>query len=250
MTFAISVVVGVLLGIAIGLLIVGERSTRSPFDLPLPAASVRKLRSKHSAARADLRRVLKVSRVTWFSLALALLVVAGCTDPNLETCETARSQSFVLQPPFACRIEQWPDGASVYPVNASGGEFLQLLDAGAAYAGPAQYDTVLKEPGVLAALPDGNCDWLPCHGGVPPVDAGAALPSSASCPPGFYLDGVHPSGEYTCRSKPPADDPIAERRGIIAQDAATELHGRIACAAGELAYASDFRHVGCGGGQS
>jgi hypothetical protein len=56
-------------------------------------------------------------------------------------------------------------------------------------------------------------------------------PTRASCPPGWYVDGARPSGEYDCRRVPTGDD---ERlpSGIVV-DHTTQppgvLDGRIFC---------------------
>lgn len=150
----------------------------------VPRASV--IRRARADQKADLRRALKGSRTSWFTLVLVLLVVGACVDPpgGEPSCEEARADSFVMKPQFVCRIEAWPLGYTMYPLpdhdgtpgqpEGTSGVFLQPVGdgTGAYYAGPAQYNTVLKQPGVLASTPDGNCAWLPCHGGVPPLDAG------------------------------------------------------------------------------
>lgn len=77
------------------------------------------------------------------------------------------------------------------------------------------------------------------------VVAAIAQPSIARCPIHSYVNGVRPSGEYTCRAAPPPGDPPAERHGILIDDHATEIHGRVTCARGEIAFARDFRTVAC-----
>lgn len=156
-------VCGFVIGLCVRPVVEGVRAgafNRQFGTTPLPPATCRSMRRARRARRLNISAAMLVS-----------LAIGACTQPNLETCELARTQSYELQPPFACRIEQWPEGATVYPIKG-GADFVQLLDGGAAYVGPAQYDTVLREPGVLAALLDGDCEWLLCHGGVPPVDAG------------------------------------------------------------------------------
>ena len=128
-----------------------------------------------------------ISKLVLFVLFVSF---AACTEPppGAPTCEEARAEAVEMKPPFACRIENWPDGYTMYPLPVGSGtpgdptgtpgtSLIPVGDGtGAYYAGPAQYNELLKQPGVLAATPDGTCAWLPCHGGVIPIDAGVDAP--------------------------------------------------------------------------
>lgn len=117
-------------------------------------------------------------KLVMFVLFVSVVLVGACTDPpaGAPSCEEARAEAFVMSPPFACRIVDWPRRYTMYPLPAGDLAGTSLIPVGDGtedmYAGPAQYNELLKEPGVLASTPDGNCAWLPCHGGVNPIDAG------------------------------------------------------------------------------
>lgn len=105
-------------------------------------------------------------------LAAINVLLSSCASPPADapSCEEARAESEVLQPMYACRLEAWPAGYTVFPLpkGIQGADVVDVGDGtGAVYAAPVQYNTVLDEPGILAATPDGNCAWMPCHGGVP-----------------------------------------------------------------------------------
>lgn len=58
---------------------------------------------------------------------------------------------------------------------------------------------------------------------------------SAECPPRYTLNGVRASGRFECAlTVGDNDDPPIDR-----------LVGRVYCTPDEIAWAVDFRHVGC-----
>lgn len=87
--------------------------------------------------------------------------------------------------------------------------------------------------------------WL--AGALLRVIAAIARPRVATCPPGYYVEGVRPSGETTCVSTwdPRPDDtksPEGCHHGVLE---VPRLPTRVWCEPAELAVVINERTVGC-----
>ena len=73
------------------------------------------------------------------------------------------------------------------------------------------------------------------------------LPSHASCPRGWWVEGVRPSGRYDCHRVPVGDD-VRLPSGLLEDRSLQppgEIDGAIRCTGGAVAIVVDSRTVGC-----
>lgn len=68
----------------------------------------------------------------------------------------------------------------------------------------------------------------------------------ATCPAGWYVNGVAPDGTFRVRPVPPPERPCASGpNGCIERDLDIEIRGRIYCTGGARPVVVNERTVGC-----
>ena len=81
---------------------------------------------------------------------------------------------------------------------------------------------------------------------LPPVLGALLAPAIARCPPGWYVNGVRPSGIYECRpvlGRPERD--ISDARARLESGDSRAITGRLRCTGGDSPVVIDSRTVGC-----